>query len=196
MDYRGYGSSTGTPTEEGIKLDAEAVFKYAKTCNLIDSSKIILFGKSLGGAVAIYLAEKYDFQILATILENTFTSISSLVDQYMPLLKHLKYYVLRNHWNSLESIKKVKQPILFIYGEFDEIIDNHHMQILHKEAKSAIYKEIFMVPNGDHNMCYTRVETNYLPTIYNFIKTVVSAYSLPRFEEVANVQSTDHSKVD
>ena len=55
VGYRGYGHSEGTPSEIGLKLDAEAVFKFALAHPLIDNSKIFVFGRSLGGAVGIYL---------------------------------------------------------------------------------------------------------------------------------------------
>jgi len=131
-----------------------------------------LFGKSLGGAVATYLAEKYRSMILALILENTFTNIESMVDQHMGFLKYVKSLVLRNHWNSLERIKKIECPILFIYGEKDEIIDNKNMLTLYANAIKSVYKDIYMVPNGDHNMCHVHGGNPYLKVMSEFIRKV------------------------
>ena len=80
LSYRGYGGSDGTPSEDGLILDAESVLDYLHDRVDVDSSKIILFGRSLGGAVAIALASRHPQKVAGTIVENTFTSMSDMVD--------------------------------------------------------------------------------------------------------------------
>ena len=77
VGYRGYGHSQGSPSERGLQLDSEAVFNWALNCSNIDNSKIYIFGRSMGGAVTINLASKYQKKIRGIIIENTFTSISN-----------------------------------------------------------------------------------------------------------------------
>ena len=80
------------------------------------NSKIVVFGQSLGGAVAVSLAHRYPELVSGVILENTFKSISSMVDIMMPYLKALKAYVLNIKWNSDEKIDQLTMPLLFISG--------------------------------------------------------------------------------
>lgn len=80
VEYRGYGLSEGSPTEEGLYLDAKASLEYLSTRNDINSNEIIVFGRSLGGAIAIDLAsrEEYSSKIWCLVVENTFTSIPDM----------------------------------------------------------------------------------------------------------------------
>lgn len=105
--YRGYSSSEGYPHQAGILLDTDAILEYAKTEPRINSEKVFLLGRSLGGAVATHtqakLAEKNDEWIRGVVLENTFTSISSMADLIFPFLKKLgpiKTLMLKLDWNS------------------------------------------------------------------------------------------------
>ena len=86
FDYHGYGNSEGTPTEHGLQLDGDAVMDHLAQRWDIDHSKIIFFGRSLGGAVAIRTAVNRPTEVAVVVLENTFTSISDMVDVVMPLL--------------------------------------------------------------------------------------------------------------
>ena len=102
MDYRGFGSSTGNPTENGLNMDADTVldfakqhprygssitrsppfvflYSFARVLYRLKNSPIIAFGRSLGGAVAVSLAERNPTDVHAVIVENTFTSIASMV---------------------------------------------------------------------------------------------------------------------
>ena len=73
VDYRGYGNSSGYPSEEGTYIDAETALNFLKNKKHIDENEIIIFGRSLGGAIAIWLAQKY--KTCALIVESSFTSI-------------------------------------------------------------------------------------------------------------------------
>ncbi|KAK7882486.1 hypothetical protein WMY93_028660 [Mugilogobius chulae] len=75
MDYRGYGKSEGEPSEDGLYLDAEATLDYVMTRPDLDKTKVVLFGRSLGGAVAVRLASANPHRVAAVIVENTFLSI-------------------------------------------------------------------------------------------------------------------------
>ena len=78
VGYRGYGRSQGSPTEQGLQLDSEAVLDWTINWSNIDNTKIFVYGWSMGGAVTIWLAAKRQHEICGIILENTFTSISKM----------------------------------------------------------------------------------------------------------------------
>ena len=84
LEYRGYGLSTGTPDEEGIRIDAQTALDYIRHQKETQGGKIIVFGQSLGGAVAIQLVAKNQEagDIAGMILENTFTSIREMIPRY------------------------------------------------------------------------------------------------------------------
>lgn len=117
--YRGYSNSGGIPTENGIKLDGEAIFKFISQMKGIDHTKIYIHGRSLGGAVAVHVASKMEWgSVRGVILENTFTSMSDMVDVVFGRLKHVKHLLLRNYWKSIDTISQVKAPIFFMKGNY------------------------------------------------------------------------------
>ena len=84
LEYRGYGLSTGSPDEEGIKIDAQTALNYIRQQKETQGGKIVVFGQSLGGAVAIQLVAKNQDSgdIIGLVLENTFTSIREMIPWY------------------------------------------------------------------------------------------------------------------
>ncbi|ETI54671.1 hypothetical protein, variant 3 [Phytophthora nicotianae CJ01A1] len=169
VDYRGFGHSEGTPSEEGIKLDAEAVLDAMHARTDIDSSKLVAFGRSLGGAVSVYLAEKEPSRVAAVVLENTFLSISAMVDALMPFLSYVKPLVLRMDWNNERAIQKIKQPILFIAGMQDELVPHSHMEKLRSLAASSQRVVWFPVPGGTHNDSWLRGGDKYYSELRQFL---------------------------
>ena len=140
--YRGYSYSEGEPNEPGIKLDGHAILDYAFSRKDLDTSKIIVFGRSLGGAVAINTLSHTNHKVLGAIIENTFTSIDAMVDKLFPMVAFLKGFVLRNHWRSIEVIGRVRVPILFIKAMNDELIPPAMMNKLYANAVSAKFKKM------------------------------------------------------
>ena len=118
LDYRGYGRSSGRPTEAGVYRDARAALHTLRSRDDVDDSQIVYFGQSLGGAVAVELATQHP--PLGLILESTFTSgrdMARLVLPYLPA--HLFVW---SKFNSLARIKKVESPVLVIHGTQDELV--------------------------------------------------------------------------
>ena len=93
LSYRGYGDSEGSPSEEGLKLDAEATLEHALNDEDIDNDRIFIFGRSLGAAVGAELASKKSNHLKGVILENGFTSIGDMVDHLMPLVAKFKFLI-------------------------------------------------------------------------------------------------------
>ncbi|KAL7680129.1 putative alpha/beta hydrolase-1 [Plasmopara halstedii] len=173
VDYRGFGHSEGTPSEEGIKLDAEAALDAMFNRPDIDSSMLVVLGRSLGGAVSIYLAEKEPVRVAGVILENTFLSISAMVDALLPFLTFLKRFVLRIDWNSESAIQKLKQPILFIAGLQDELVPHPHMKKLRSLATLSKHVVWYTVADGTHNDTWLRGGDKYYSKLRQFLDAII-----------------------
>ncbi|CAG8791556.1 44550_t:CDS:2 [Gigaspora margarita] len=163
LSYRGYGRSEGTPSEKGLRIDAQAALDYIKKNEVFKDTKLIIYGQSLGGAVAIDLVSKNEEQVDALIIENTF-----LIPHLVPQLRYLTFLCIQI-WPSDKSIKKIKQtPILFLSGTKDEIIPQQHMKSLYELAQPRGGKEWKEFSNGMHND--TILQPGYFQNIGWFIK--------------------------
>eukprot|EP01047_Picozoa_sp_COSAG01_P063891 COSAG01_NODE_8360_length_2817_cov_3.679176_1_plen_300_part_00 len=104
VEYRGYGTSEGTPSEPGLVADAQGALDALRERSDVDTGKIYVFGRSLGGAVAIKLAHDNPGVLRGVIVENTFTSINSMAMALFPFLQiipaDLCERLLENHWHS------------------------------------------------------------------------------------------------
>lgn len=168
LEYRGYGLSTGTPDEAGLKIDAQTALDYIRQRADLSDSKIIIYGQSLGGAVAINLVSSNQDRedIGGLILENTFLSIRKLIPTIFPPARYLAR-LCHQHWNSEEIIQTIKDiPILFLSGLKDELVPPTHMTQLFAACKSEpkIWRTL---PNGGHNDSVA--EPGYFDHIHSFV---------------------------
>lgn len=149
--YRGYGKSEGEPHEQGIKEDAQAALDYLKQRHPDDSHKIIVYGQSIGGAVAIHLTATNQPAVHALIVENTFLSLPKLIPSVMPIAKYF-VSLCTEVWPSEKMIRQFEEriPVLFLSSARDELIPVSHMQELFDIApvKTKIFASI---PQGTHN---------------------------------------------
>ena len=118
LDYRGYGLSEGTPSEAGVYADARAGLAYLLSERGFAENRTVVFGRSLGGAVAVDVARDRD--LAGVILESTFTSAADVVRTTIarpiaPLIGHILA--------SDAKISRVRAPLLFFHGDRDEIVD-------------------------------------------------------------------------
>ncbi len=147
VGYRGYGYSEGTPTEEGLMIDSEAILDFilnkrdSEVSKYVNVNNVYVFGRSLGGAVALYIVDKLKPEIKGLIIENTFLSMDDMVDNIFPYLRIFKKWMLRNYWPSKERIANINLPILFLMSELDELVPFQHMQILYDLSKNSVYKQ-------------------------------------------------------
>jgi len=144
IDYRGYGQSEGKPTEQGTYLDAAAAWRYLVEERQIPPTEIIIFGRSLGGAVAAWLAYTHPPQAL--ILESTFTSVPDVAAQAYPFLPVRR--LGRIDYNTLERLPEMKTPLLIVHSRDDNVIPYSHGQALFAAANEP--KE-FLEIRGGHN---------------------------------------------
>ena len=125
LEYRGYGLSTGEPGEAGLAIDAQTALDYLCARAETSQHRIIVYGQSLGGAVAIRLVaanQTEGTRIVGLVLENTFLSMRKLIPSVLPPARFLAM-LCHQVWPSdvvLPTIKDI--PILFLSGLRDEIV--------------------------------------------------------------------------
>jgi len=180
LDYRGFGCSEGVPSEEGLIEDALTAWRWLRKAaaeDRIDGDRLFVFGRSLGGAVSIALASALQQRgegpaPRGLILENTFTSISAVVDALFPLLAFdsLKKRFLRLRWESIERVRDIEVPMLFLTGQKDEMIPPDHSKALHARAdKSKLRRNIFFA-EGSHNDTWEKGGDEYWEVQEAFLK--------------------------
>ncbi|CAO2648992.1 Nn.00g099410.m01.CDS01 [Neocucurbitaria sp. VM-36] len=173
LQYRGYGLSSGNPNEKGLMIDAQTGLEYIRQRHELRGTKIVVYGQSIGGAVAIGLAARNQRQgdIAAVILENTFTSIRKLIPTAFPPARFLAP-LCHQIWPSEDTLPQITTiPILFLSGLKDEIIPPSHMAKLFQvcRAPDKVWKEL---PNGSHND--TVAEPRYFQYIEEFLSEFVA----------------------
>jgi len=144
FDYRGYGRSEGLPTEEGTYLDAESAWDYLVNVKGAPPEKIILFGRSLGSAVAAELALRH--KAAGIIIESGFKSIPALGAKVFPYLPIR--LISRFQYPTIDKVDKIVMPKLFIHSPQDEMIPYEHGAALFKKAVEP--KEFLQITDG-HN---------------------------------------------
>ncbi|KAI0288275.1 Alpha/Beta hydrolase protein [Russula brevipes] len=131
VSYRGYGLSEGTPSEKGLQTDAQTVLDYVHAHPLLAKTPIILYGQSIGGAVAIDLAYRNPQAITALIIENTFMSLPRLIPTALPWLGPFSF-LCHEKWESYLKAPKLPpdMPVLMLGGGRDEIVPRSQMRDL------------------------------------------------------------------
>ncbi|POM82449.1 Alpha/beta hydrolase family protein [Cryptosporidium meleagridis] len=188
VSYRGYGDSEGTPSEEGFYLDAKASLEYVLSrTDVVDKNMIFLYGHSIGGAVAIDLASKYN--VTGVILENTFTNIKSVAFRVYPIFKYFGFFfkfIQRLKFDSISKISRVKSPILFVVGNEDEIIrPTHSVQLFMKAGSPKSLNKIYLVSGGSHNNTWIKGGMEFYLMLLQFIYNAID-YNKPELEASSN----------
>ncbi len=161
FDYRGYGQSEGRPSEAGIYHDARAAWRHLTTSIGIVPDDILLFGHSLGGAVAIDLATQQ--AIPAMIIQSTFTDMRSIA-RHLHSPAHL---VAKNAFRSIEKIGALSMPKLFIHGDDDRKIPLTMGRELFEAAPDP--KAWYSVSGGLHNDLHRAGGDAYLDVLAQFV---------------------------
>lgn len=173
VDYRGYGASEGKPSEAGLLEDARAVLRHVRAHPRVAADRIVLYGKSLGGAVALALAEARPQEVAALVLENTFLSIPAMVDILLPYLSMVKGLILRIGWHNDRRVGRLAHPMLFISGLQDELVPPAHMKQLSRLATRSAWPQLYTVADGTHNDTMFRGGIAYLRVFRAFLERVL-----------------------
>jgi uncharacterized protein len=165
FDYRGYGGSTGTPSEDGLARDADAALDWLR--GQAGARPIVYFGRSLGGAVAAALALRHPPAGL--ILESTFTSAREMAGRVLPLPG--VRYLMRSRYDALAAVGALRVPLLLIHGEADEVVPFAMGRRLYEAAASPA-KAFHAVPGGHHNDTYLLAGPAYWDWLREFLRGV------------------------
>jgi fermentation-respiration switch protein FrsA (DUF1100 family) len=165
FDYQGYGRSGGRPGERQTYQDARAAWDYVTGERAVRPEEIVLFGRSLGAAVAIELATVVD--PFALIAESCFTSAVDLGTKVYPWLPIR--LVRRIHYDSLRRVGDIDAPMLFIHSIDDEIVPFGMGKRLYNRAPRP---KQFLKIRGGHNDAFLVSSKLYTETIANFLTSV------------------------
>ncbi|MEL6555480.1 MAG: alpha/beta hydrolase [Cyanobacteria bacterium J06621_11] len=169
FDYRGYGLSTGPfPNEQRVYEDAEAAWGYLTTQLNIPANHTIIYGRSLGGAIALNLATHHP-NAAGTITEATFTTMKDMVTHQYAFFPFPTRLLLTNHFESLKKVRSLTMPLLFMHGTADKIVPSYMSQQLHQAATQTIKKNLLLIESGDHNNLPAIGGDQYANTIRSFI---------------------------
>lgn len=163
FDYRGYGKSPGRPSEKGTYLDALAAYNYLVSRKDVDKDRILAYGKSLGGAVAIELATKVE--VCAAIVESTFTSTIDMGKEIYPFLP-LKFIVTMDY-DAISKIGRIAAPKLIIHSKDDEVVPLYMGQRLFQAASEP--KEFYQMHMGGHNEALFMAKDEFRKRIDEFL---------------------------
>ncbi len=162
FDYRGYGKSRGLVTEKGLYLDARAAYDYLVEARKTPPERIVVFGRSIGGDVAIDLAVKVDAACLIT--EGAFLSIEDMAKSIYRVKP--PRWLLSNHFNGFERIGNVRMPKLIMHSRDDEIVPPSHGRMIFEAAGEP--KEFFEL-EGSHNDAFLVGGRRYTDRLRQFI---------------------------
>ncbi len=162
FDYRGYGQSKGELSEESVYQDAEYFYNWLINNKNIKPENIVIFGRSLGGAVAIDLALKVACHSL--IIESSFTSAADMGKKIFPFFP-IKY-ILKYKFDSISKVEKLKRPILIIHSPDDDIIPYEMGEKLYEKASQP---KRFLKISGLHNDLSYLNDPEYARTIQEFV---------------------------
>ena len=163
FDYRGYGRSEGSPSEKGTYLDSEAALAYVRSRDDVDNSKLVLFGRSLGGAMAVHVAAQHD--VYALILESPFPSIKAMARTHYPIPG--VELLLRSKYDSLARIKDSRSPLMVLHGDRDQTVPLELGRQLFEEANGP--KRFYTIQGADHNDTYVVGGDDYYDALRRFL---------------------------
>lgn len=146
IDYPGYGKSSGSPSEQGLYAAGRAALRWLSDEAQVSGAKTVVFGKSLGGGVAVEIARGQ--QLGAVILESTFRSIPAVARHLLPMLP-VGAVLRQERYDSASKLPELDAPLLVIHGTRDDLIPVSEGEALYEQANGR--KELFLVDGAGHN---------------------------------------------
>jgi fermentation-respiration switch protein FrsA (DUF1100 family) len=167
FDYRGYGESDGEPTERGLYDDATAAYRYLRDVLQVPPDRIVLFGHSLGSAVAVDLATREP--AAGIVLDGALASVVGRAQEVYPFVP--VRWIARSRYASIEKIGRVRMPKLFLHARADEVIPFAHGRRLFEAAAEP---KTFVALRGGHGDAFDLDSAAYFGALRAFLA------SLPR----------------
>ena len=166
FDYRGYGESEGTASEQGTYLDSRAVMEYLSSRADVDRDRIVYLGHSLGAAVALELALTQP--PMAMVLVSPFASVRDMANLTLPFPP--AGWLVRNHYDSLSRIRQLDVPLLVLHGDQDETVPISQGRKLFEAAN--LPKRFQALEGAAHNDTFEVGGDQYWGTIESFLAEV------------------------
>jgi hypothetical protein len=163
VDYRGYGSSDGAPSEAALGADALAWYDRISMLEGVDAKRIFVFGRSLGSGVAVHLASQRP--VAGVVLVTPFDSLLSVAQRYYPYLP--VNFMLKHRFDSLGRAPELRMPLLCLAAMQDEVIPPEHARRLYDAWGGR--KQWVELDGASHNT--TDSQANYWPAIVAFLSS-------------------------
>jgi fermentation-respiration switch protein FrsA (DUF1100 family) len=173
FDYRGYGESGGRPSEPGLYRDADAAYRYLRERLGVPAERIVLFGHSLGSAVAVELATRVPAAGL--VLDGALASVTERAQEVYPFVP--VRWIARSRYASIDKIGRLTLPKLFLHARADEIIPYAHGRRLYQAAPPP---KTFVPLAGSHADAFEVDSAAYFGAIARFLETLPPADSAAR----------------
>jgi uncharacterized protein len=164
FDYRGYGDSPGSPSEEGLARDARAARRYLAERGDVDQNRVVYFGESLGTGVAVRLATEEPPSAL--VLRSAYTSLVDVGRHHYPFLP--VRWLLRDRFPSLERVAGLRMPVLVIAADHDTIVPTAQSERLYAAITGP--KRLVIIDNADHNDYELLAGDRVIEAIVSFCK--------------------------
>jgi hypothetical protein len=165
VDYRGYGRSTGRPDEGGTYRDADAAYEHLTGKRALDPHRLVLYGESLGAAVAVDLAARRP--VGGLIMESAFSSAVEVGRELFPFLP--ASLLVRNRYDNVAKIGRVRAPVLLLHSRDDEFFGWHHPQRLYEAAHPP--KQLIEL-RGGHNDAFLVSGAAFAEALKGFLADV------------------------
>jgi fermentation-respiration switch protein FrsA (DUF1100 family) len=175
FDYRGYGKSEGSPDEEGTYRDARAAYRHAVEEKGVAPKDLVLFGESLGAAIAVQMA--LDRPAGALVLESPFTSIPEMARAAYPFLPPIGP-LIRTRYETIAKVQRLTLPLLVLHGERDQIVPFAQGRRVFEAAGGS--KRFFAIPGAGHNDTYVSGGEAYWRALRDFFEALPPRNSAPR----------------
>jgi hypothetical protein len=169
FDYRGYGRSTGSISEQGTYMDGAAAVEYLRIRYAVEPTRMVLFGRSLGAAVAAEMANHV--QSAALILESPFSSVGEIAHELIPFLPLGP--LLKTRYDTVAKVRGIKSPLLVLHGDKDEVVPFSQGIKVFEAAPQP--KTFYRIVGAGHNDAYLVGGEPYFQVLKKHIEFADSA---------------------
>ena len=167
-DYRGFGESSGPfPSESHVYEDAEAAWRWLLSEKHYAPSEIVIYGHSLGGAIAIQLASRHP-DAAGVIVESSFTSVVEMARLNSRFRVLPMDWLVTQHFDSIGRVGALKMPVLFIHGSEDRVVPTSMATRLYDHAPDP--KALVFIAGGGHDNCAVVGREQYTAAVKEFLE--------------------------
>ena len=166
FDYRGFGNSSGSPSEKGTYLDAKAAWDYLINEKNTEPEDIIIVGRSLGGGVASEMAKHSKPAML--VLESTFISMQKISQEHYPFMP--TNLIVKHRYDTINKLSDIECPVVVIHSKDDEVVPFSHGKLLYKSANKP---KSFIELRGGHGNGFMLSKMDYISGLKNAFESML-----------------------